>query len=65
MAIGVVLTQGQKNQVDLPIYYASRLLNHAEKNYTAMEKEALTMVYVVKNFRHYLLTNHFIFYVNH
>jgi hypothetical protein len=34
--IGVVLTQGKDNKVDLPIYYVSRLLNQAKKNYITM-----------------------------
>jgi hypothetical protein len=39
-------------------------LNNAKKNYTTIEREALTMVYVLQ-FKHYLLGNKFVFYVDH
>ena len=51
--------------MDQVIAYASRLLSKAEKNYTTTKKEALAMVYAVNKFRHYLLGNKFIFYVDH
>ena len=63
--IGAVLAQKMNENIDSPIYYVSRLLNQAEKNYSTTEREALAMVYSVNKFRHYLLTNHFVFYVDH
>jgi hypothetical protein len=51
--------------VDLLIYYASKLFNQAKKNYTTIEREALAMIYVMKKIRHYLLANHFIFFMDH
>jgi hypothetical protein len=45
--------------------YAFELLNKAEQNYITIEKEALAMVYVLHKFKHFLLENKFIFYVNH
>ena len=59
------LAQNPTGKTDQPIAYATRLLNKAEKNYTTNEKEALAMVYAVNKFRHYLLGNKFIFYVDH
>jgi len=50
---------------DQPIAYASKLLNNAKKNYTTTNKEALIMVYVLHKFKHYLLGNKFLFYVDH
>jgi hypothetical protein len=50
---------------DQPIVYASKLLNNAEQNYNTIEKEALAMVVALHKFRHYLLINKFLFYVNH
>jgi hypothetical protein len=56
-ALGAMLNQNPNKTIDKPIYYVSRLMNNAEKNYTTIEKEALTMIYVVKKFKHYLLGN--------
>ncbi|MCO5586798.1 hypothetical protein L7F22_040740 [Adiantum nelumboides] len=64
-AIGCILAQlGEKN-MDFPISYSSRQLNSAEKNYTTTEREGLGMIYAVKKFRHYLLSNKFVFFVDH
>ena len=64
-AIGCILAQPGEHNMDFPISYASRQLNDAEKNYTTTEREGLTMVYAVKKFRHYLLANKFVFFVDH
>ena len=64
-AIGCILAQPHEGNIDLPICYASRQLNSAKKNYTTTEREGLTMVYAIKKFRHYLLANKFIFFVDH
>ena len=64
-AIGCILAQPSKHNMDFPISYASRQLNSAEKNYTTTEREGLTMVYAVKKFCHYLLANQFVFFVDH
>jgi hypothetical protein len=45
--------------------YASKLFNLVERNYTTTKKEALVMVYALHKFRHYLLGNWFVFYVDH
>ncbi len=60
-----MLGQNPNNTIDRLIFYASRLMNSAKKNYTATEKEALVMIYAVKKFRHYLLGNNFILFVDH
>ena len=65
IAIGVVLPQNIQGELDSPIYYASRLLNSVEKNYSTTEREALGIIYSVGEFRHYILANHFVFYVDH
>lgn len=64
-AIGVVLSQRDEQRRDYPIYFASRHLLAAEKNYTTTEREALGMVFAVKNFGHYLLGYEFVFHVDH
>ena len=60
-----MLAQNPTDKIDQLIAYASRLLSKAEKNYTTIEKEVLAMVYAVNKFRHYLLGNKFIFYVDY
>jgi len=63
--LGVMLDQNPDNTIDKQIYYASRLMNSVKKNYTTTKKEVLTMIYVVKKFKHLLLGNNFIFFVDH
>ncbi len=41
------------------------LLNIIEQNYSTIEREALAMVFALHKFRHYLLGNKFVFYVDH
>jgi hypothetical protein len=48
-----------------PIYYASRRLLKAERNYSTMEQEALGIIYSVTKFRQYLLDKRFTFHVDH
>ncbi len=45
--------------------YSSKLLNLVERNYITTERETLAMVYALHKFRHYLLSNWFVFYVDH
>ena len=65
VAIGSVLSQKDDKGFDHPIYYSSRQLNPAERNYTVTEREALGMIYSVQKFRHYLLGYAFVFHVDH
>ncbi|XP_076301613.1 uncharacterized protein LOC143219562 [Lasioglossum baleicum] len=63
-AVGAVLSQGEIGN-DLPIAYASRSLNKAERNYSATEKECLAMVYAVKYFRPYVYGTKFTLVTDH
>jgi hypothetical protein len=38
-ALGIMLNQNLDKINDRPIYYASRLMNNVEKNYTTIEKK--------------------------
>jgi hypothetical protein len=51
--LGVILSHAEAEKV-LPVAYASRNLNKAEKNYSTSEKELLAVVWGVKRFRPYL-----------
>ncbi len=50
---------------DQPIVYASRLLNKIKQNYTSTKRETLVMLYALHKFKHFLLGNNFVFYVDH
>lgn len=63
-AIGGVLSQGQIGK-DLPIAYASRLLNRAEQKYSTIEKECLAIVYCTSHFRPYLYGQKFKIITDH
>ena len=66
VAVGSALCQPAKDGGrDHPIAFASKQLTDAERNYTTTEREALAMVFSVKKFRHYLLMNKVIFFVDH
>lgn len=60
-ALGSVLC----NNNDMPIAYASRVLNKAEKNYCTIEKELLAIVWSVKHFRPYLYGKKFQIFTDH
>lgn len=61
VAIGCVLS----NKNCLPVAYASRPLNKAEKNYPTIEKELLAIVWAIKYFRPYLYGRSFRIITDH
>ncbi|XP_025687408.2 uncharacterized protein [Arachis hypogaea] len=63
-AIGAVLGQ-RHNKLLHVIYYASHVLNDAQKNYTTTEKELLAVVYAIDKFRSYLVGSKVIVYTDH
>ena len=63
-AVGAVLGQ-RKEGKPYVIYYASKLLDDAQINYTTTEKELLTIVYVFDKFRSYLVGQKVIVYSDH
>jgi hypothetical protein len=63
-AIGAVLSQGPIGK-DLPVAYASKTLNNAERNYPTIEKELLAIVWGCKHFRQYLYGRKFTIVTDH
>ena len=53
-AVRVVLGQRREN-IFKTIYYASKMLNEDQDNYTTIEKEMLEVVYSCDKFRPYIL----------
>eukprot|EP00096_Caligus_rogercresseyi_P015395 TRINITY_DN783_c0_g1_i10.p1 TRINITY_DN783_c0_g1~~TRINITY_DN783_c0_g1_i10.p1 ORF type:complete len:755 (+),score=-63.82 TRINITY_DN783_c0_g1_i10:668-2932(+) len=51
--IGAVMCH-EIDGTELPICFASRTLNAAERNYSQMEKEALSLIFAIKKFHIYL-----------
>ena len=54
LSIGVVLGQREDGKPYV-VYYASKTLNKAQRNYTTTEKELLAVVCALNKFRAYLL----------
>ena len=66
VTVGSVLCQstGEKGK-DQRIAYTSKQLTPAERNYSTTERECLAMVFSVKKFRHYLICNPMVFFIDH
>ena len=47
------------------VYYASKTLDEAPKNYTTTEKELLVVVFTFDKFRHYLVLSKVIIYIDY
>lgn len=65
IALGAVLTQPGEKNMDHLVYYDSRKLSIAKRNYTTIEREALAMVYSLQKFRNYLLGTPFKLFTDH
>jgi len=58
--LGAVLLQEGK-----PIYFASKSLTNSQKNYVAIELEALAVSWAIEKFHHYLYGKHFVLETDH
>ena len=54
-----------ETEEEKPIAYASRSLTKAELNYFQIEREALSILWGIKNFKLYLCLNKFILVTNY
>ncbi|RVW80990.1 Transposon Ty3-I Gag-Pol polyprotein [Vitis vinifera] len=63
-ANGAVLGQREEGKPYV-IYYASKSLNDAQRNYTTTEKELLVVVYALDKFRAYLIGSSIVVFTDH
>ena len=63
-AIGAVLGQRDDGKPYV-IYYASKTLNKAQRNYTTKEKELLAVVFALDKFRAYLVGSFIVVFNDH
>ena len=64
VALGVVLGQ-RRDKILHPIYYASKALNEAQKNYTVTEQELIAVVFAFEKFCSYFLGTRVIVHTDH
>ncbi len=65
LVVGTMLAYNPTSKYDQLVVYVFKLLNKVEHNYITIERKALVMVYALHKFRHFLLGNKFVFYVDH
>ena len=65
--LGAALLQADPEDITLlkPVAYASRKLRGGEKNYAAVEKECLALVWAIQKFQKYLYGTHFSLQCDH
>lgn len=63
-AMGAILSQGEVPH-DRPIQYFSKTLNSAQRNYSTIEKELLSIVTAIGQYRHFLYGREFIVITDH
>ena len=63
-SIGEVLEQREGGKPYV-VYYASKTLNEAHRNYTTIEKEQLVVVYALDKFRAYLVGSFIVIFTDH
>ena len=63
-AVGVVLSQREDGKPYV-VYYASKTLNNAQKNYTTTEKDLVAVVFTLDKFRNYLLGTSIVIFIDH
>jgi hypothetical protein len=65
ITLGSIPVQPGEGNMDHPIYFSIRKFSQVECNYTTTEREGISMIYELQNFRHYLLGSHFKLFTDH
>ena len=64
LVIGAVLRKREDGKPYV-IYYASKTLNEAQRNYTTIEKKLLAVVFALDKFRAYLVGSFIVVFTDH
>ena len=64
LAVGAVLGQRVEGKPYV-VYYASKTLNEAQRNYTTTDKELLAVVYALDKFQSYLIGSDIVIFTDH
>ena len=62
---GVLLQRNIDSKFWHPVQFISRTLNSAERNYSCLEREALSVVFALDKFKHFLLGSKFLIHNDH
>ena len=64
-SVGAAISHTMQDGTERPLAFASRTLTASERNYSQVEKEALSLVFGIKKFEQFLYGCHFTFITDH